>query len=374
MGVNIPQSLSVQAFTVVNGRPLFRIPLTNASWVKELNAAGSLTVETAWCRELAAVSPHETLQPWKVGLALLHGDKVVQAGIITARKWDTQTQSLSFTCKDLLELLDRRLVLNPGLINAWKDGVVSVDEEHPMGVWQSVYEGSLTDIATMLVRDTLTWGSLPADLPEMTGGNNIRTYAAPDLCTIMEELEKLTSIQDGIELLVDPYRDEHGYYRWRFRAETEICDHSWMFDTGHPGQKVILSSIDEDTQNMTDQAFLTGGKNNDEILVARAYTSFLQNQGYPLLQVGDATHATVSELPTLQAYAEGLIQAGGRQAETYQLKISADYPVSVGDHIRLRFNDPYAGRGQEDFKIVKISGDTSEWLSVDMKTLNELYS
>src|SRR6185369_14533175 len=64
-------------------------------------------------------------------------------------------------------------------------------------------------------------------------------------------------------------------------------------------------TVDFDASNLGSISWATGGRQDDEVLVARATDFTLTDQGYPLMEIVDTSHTSVSKQATLNGYAAG---------------------------------------------------------------------
>ncbi|GAB2457484.1 hypothetical protein [Xylanimonas ulmi] len=353
--------LRVFAFNVVDGAPLGRIPYTGASWVGTLNESGRIDVTVAWSAQAAAKDLRARLRPWRTALAVVRGRRVLAAGQITRRLW--KSGQLSITCGGGWTLLTKRLVLNHALATSWVDGEVLIDEDHPAPQWVLNLSGSLGDIGCGLVAEALKWGSLPIDLPALTGGTNQRTYNGWDLSTTAQRLAELTAVEGGPEIEFAPYLTDTGHLRWRFRAGSpELVDTVWQWNTASPGRRASLLSVDENGADMATDAYGLGGRADDLVLAGRRHTSALA--GWPVMQVADTSHSTVTDLGTLLGWLGETVARGTEDQESIELRVGAEYAVRPGDHADVGVRDLYLGRTVLPLKVVEVSGDTGEWLTV----------
>lgn len=353
----------VRAFASLDGAPLFRIPYTNVSWSEAINEAGSATVTVEMTRDAQRLSLRTTTRPWKVDLAIMRGSRILHAGPVTRRSWDGS--AISYTVGGGLTHLSKRLVLNHSLDASWVDGEVLIDDDNPNLQWLLTISGSYPDIARGLVAETLKWGTLPIDLPEISTGLNTRTYETWNNLLVSDKLTDLTELDNGIELQLQP-RLVTGHLRYLLRAAAEIRDNVWEWNTQVPGQRVMVTGIDEDGSDMTTQVYGQGGKTDDLVLMARHTDTTLTDAGWPLMQTADTSHQTVSELSTLQSWLKEDTVRGGLQ-ESFSIKAGIEYEVNIGDWADVRITDPYIGSDVYPFKIVGLSASTDEFQTLSAR-------
>lgn len=361
--------LQVRAYDTVTGQPLYTIPFTSVKYTRELSVAGSLEVEVAWGEVAEKLNMYWTLLPWKTSIAYLVDGVPVQAGPVGPRKWDAAARKLTISAPGAWGLMEQRLVLNPKLASSWRDGEVLIDEEHPAGDWAWTVTGSYPHIAAQLVKLAMDWGQLPIDLPTTPAGSYTRTYLGPDLATVATRLKELGEVKGGPEMLFEPYLTDTGLLRWRFLAADQIKRTDWVFNESKPGQRIRFTGYSESDAAMCSQVFEIGGRNEDRVLVCRATSTTLEENGYPLLQIGDKSHTTVSDLDTLRSWAAGTIAAGDRPAETWTVTVGAEWPIQPGDLMYLKIVDPFTGEQHIGLRVTAVSGDETDWLTLSTQTI-----
>jgi len=93
-------------------------------------------------------------------------------------------------------------------------------------------------------------------------------------------------------------------------------------------------------------------------------------QGYPLLQIADTSHSTVSEIGTLRGYAREAILRGARTQEVIDVTVSAEEDVEPGDWADVRTVHPLYGEVVLPLKVVAVSGDTSDRIKLSCRIRN----
>jgi hypothetical protein len=111
---------------------------------------------------------------------------------------------------------------------------------------------------------------------------------------------------------------------------------------------------------MGSRAWLTGGNQSDDVLVSRSYDPTLVNAGFPLMELIDTSHQSVSRQSTLDGWASAATLAGRGTTETWSFTVEA-WPTdedgdpagpqadtyNTGDFAKLIVQkyDPVTGRG-----------------------------
>lgn len=364
--------LTLHAYSARTGKHLGRLPYTSCSWSDSISEPGQMQARVAMGSASAALrrlDPYELLRPWRTILAVQRTPADVKhAGVITSRKWDPATRTLSISAGGGWTLLGKRLVLDHALDTAFHDGDVLVDEDHPAGHWALTFDGSYRDIAVGLLREAMTWGGLPISLPDRQGGDHTRTYYGWDLATVADRISDLADLRDGDEIRFNPQVDSSGRLTFAFESAPELADHHWRWTASVPGQRVRLTGYQEDGSGMCSDVWAVGGKNADKTVMARAARDDLTEHGWPVLQAKNSEHTTVSELATLKHCAAAQAWYGAGMSETIGLSVGEEYDVHVGDWADLRVEDDFLGDRRLALKITDVKGSSdSDWLDLQAR-------
>lgn len=356
--------MEVRVFYTLDGRPVEGnnlVPFTDISWRHGWNEEGTLGISIRWHKIIAAWRARRKLRPWLHSIAVIEDGVVKFAGPITSRRWEALT--LKVDAGDGWALWRKRLVLNRLLKTLWVDGEVLIDEDNPAPHWLLQISGqTLAGIGAAVIREALEWGELLVDAPAGEAGTNVRTYRCWDFATVATRLQDLGAVQGGPLITFPAYIREDGHLRIQY--ETGDGGHLWRWVQPAPGQKVELVSVDEDGESMATEAFGLGGRDEDIVLVARSDSDELTTAGWPVLQVADTSHSTVSQLATLKGHTGQLVADGSTLPESYELKVSAGYDIRPGDWIDLAVQDKYLGTRTVPLIVVEISRDKTSWQTV----------
>lgn len=357
--------MEVRLFHTVDGSPApggSRVPFTDLAWSEDASQSGQLNLTIAWHRLVATWGARRKLTPWKYCLAVVDDDqRVLFAGPITARQWDGT--ALSVTAADAWGLLAKRLVLPKTLDARWIDGEVLLDEDNPAPHWILQIRGqSLFGIGAALIRETLKWGDLLIDSPGSESGTNVRTYRAWDFAPVADRLRELTEVRNGPVIRFAPYIRADGNLRIRYTESEARTTHYWI--QAAPGQRVSIAQTDEDGASMVTEAYTLGGRHDDIVLAARSRSTTLTSDGFPVLQVADTSHSTVTELATLLGHARRTTDEGALLPEAVSLVVARSLDVVPGDWIDLEVKDPYLGETLLPLIVATVSGDATEWQTV----------
>ncbi|WEV41643.1 hypothetical protein OZX57_06535 [Bifidobacterium sp. ESL0682] len=364
------EPLTVNAYDTVTGAYITRIPVSECDWSDERNGKGSLNVTVPLTDQTARKSVWAKVKPWKATLAVLQGETVRYAGPVVSRHYtiggESASDELKYTCGSMMTLLGKRLAIDPANRAGWVDRQIVIDDQHPAAGMSVEYSATGPNVLYRLVQIALQWGPLPVDSPAPVAGGSVSIkYLITDLKTISDAMGDIT--QRGYETRFDPYIADNTL-RYRFKASGTLAEHSWAFNPLAPEQRVIITDVDDDGQEMIGQEWEVGGSNDDKAFMARADSSALTDDGYPLLQGGDLSHSTEASLGSLQGYARRTVSAGSHGQDTYQLRIGCEHNVLAGDSIGLHTDDPVLGRTQLTLRVESVKGSFSdEFLTVEVK-------
>lgn len=386
-----------------SGRPLIDLPVVSGPWDVRLNTAGSITCKLDLNDpDVQHLDLLNTSTPTQTFLGVVEGDRIVEAGPIWTRSYSRSTRILELRARGLASYFDHRLVL-PTLAKTlptdqWTVPVPDPESPGETMIVPNPYLAttmsglSLGTIAKRLVQQARAWtgGNVPIVFQDDEAADHTRTYNGIDFKSVLEAIEDIADVEGGPDFVFAP----------RFTADRLGVE--WVFGTGTELQPLIVSGsvprwdvtlsqsavvdleIDEDGSTLASLGWQLGGKQVDAVLVARAYDSSLVDAKFPLLELVDTSHSTVSLQPTLDAYAVGSVAAAQRSQEIWKLTVKVDprdeegLPAGpsfgsyqVGDYAEISMEswrpgsdvgpecgDPYlAAGGVSRHRIVGLSGD-----------------
>ena len=359
--------MQVRLFRTTDGAPVEGnnvVPVSEVSWKLGYNEADDIELKMPASRELLRFGARQKMRPWRTLAAVVDdGGYVIAAGPILRRKWTPD--ELTVKVGGGWSLFEKRLVLNRALRTGWVDGELLVDEDNPAGPFVLQFAGmTLGGIGAGLVREALQWGPLAVDSPVSEAGTQVRTYYGWDFATVSERLEDLSKVIGGPFIRFEPYLRSDGFLRFRYVADQggEVVH---TVATGMEQAGGVIDDIDEDGDNMATQAYMVGGKEDDVALVARSSSPVLVDEGWPVMQVADTSHSTVSQMSTLVGYGEQIVADGSSNPESTRLKLRRSRQVRPGDVLEVFTDNSYHGRiNALQLDVAAVSGDLTEWVSV----------
>lgn len=335
----------------------------SARWSETLNAADEISCVVPLSNPtIRRMRLMESATPGKSFLAAVDGDTVLAAGPIWDHNFtENESQSLELVAAGMWSYFDHRLLLPVLAGRLPSDPTTDTNLTNSLQaiaryyVWQAQQE---------------TYGNVPVVLPTAIAGTNVRNEAGSTLAFVGPRLRELTEVENGPDIKFAP----------RFTANRQKIE--WVMQIGTPTQPLIYGAIepsfwlgvpDSSVSNLRvnnsgkflgSRAFAAGGKITGEALIAAATDTTLTSAGFPLLDLADKSHSTVSETATLQGYANAATLRGQKSA----LTISFDHQVSqqpflsgfnVGDFSNLRVveDHPYLQQKTYRSRLLSRSGD-----------------
>lgn len=380
------------------GRRILDLPVLTGPWDVRLNTAGSITCAVDMNDpDVQKLDLRNTSTPAQTFLGVVEGDRIMEAGPIWTRNYSRDTRVLQLGAKGLGSYFDHRLIL-PLLaqtisVDQWTVKAPGETLPVPNPLLATTLNGiSLGTMAKRLVQQAREWtgGNLPIIFQEDEVADRTQTYNGVDFKSVLEAIEDLADRVNGPEWAFVPrFTSDMLGVEWLFRTGTEsqplvTSQAVPLWNVTRPQSPVTALGVDEDGSKLVSLNWQIGGRQDDEVLVARAYDPRLVDANYPLMETVESSHSSVSEQPTLDAYAEGAVAVGQRAREIWSFTAKADprdedgNPAGpllggyqVGDFAKLHMDvwqpatdevqeqgDPFLTEGgTTDHRIVGLAGD-----------------
>ena len=318
------------------GRIGFELPYTKFSWSCPLNGAGTMSVtvpiddtvdyepldERSMRNRLAEISTG----PWRFTFALAFGGRVIWAGPLVAVKQNSDENEVEFGCVEIWAIFNRRLLVHPS--------ATDVTSAAADTVFQNT---TLPNIAKQLVNQAMSGNpesGLPIDLPDVTiRGGHQRFYYGYDLATYGDRLNQLTKVINGPDIRFDPYLvvgEDANYLRWSMLIGDPYLNTPAPYTWEHNVNASL--DYDLDSKDMAFDYYTTGAGQDRGRRIGSARDRSLVDIGFPLLEAVDNSHASASEIVTLNQWAEGDVKAYSRPIETWTLNVWADDSPMLGEY------------------------------------------
>lgn len=247
----------------------------------------------------------------------------------------------------------------------------------PTGTYDQTFENlSYGTIMKRLVQESEKFpgGDLPIVYEADRAGVHERTaYAAVDGKPVLEALDQLADLADGVEYDFQPQIDEFDNITYRLvtgtdedRIITAGVEPVWNLGGKSPDIRGF-ERVPDPSPVITDAVF-AGGKDDDRVLLAQASDAGPIDDGYPRAERWDSSHSTVSVQATLQSWADGAL-GGVPDRFSFDVKAGRAYGVRHGDRVML------AARGHWDLpdgeylrRVLSIGRKASDpdWVQINL--------
>lgn len=359
------------------GRRIYPLRALSGSWSDVLNDSGDLSC-TVSLKDPAMkrLNLFESATPGKTFLAAFDDVDGLQAGPIWARDWDDDNGKLTLSASGMWSYFDHRVLL-PILAGRLPSDPTTDTRYMPYSApgtdypWATDTRKSLQGIARALVVQARTWtgGDVPIILPSEIAGSAERAYRGADVAMVGQRLRALTEVLGGPDIKFTP--------RWT----SDRLGVEWVMQIGTPTQPLIFAPqettfyagtdkssvtklrVKDSGLDLGSQGFSSGGSSVEKALAAVSYDPLLVNAGYPLLDVVDRARSTVSEVATLQGYADELVLQGRKPQRTFTFTHNLSVQpylgaLATGDFAKVRVtNNRFLPSGEYRMRLLARSGD-----------------
>lgn len=323
------------------GRRILSLPVMTGPWSDLLHRPEEVTVTVDMNDpDVQALGLRNSATPGQAFLGVEENGVVMAAGPIWTRKYSRTNRTLTLGALGAGSYFDHRLIL-PLLaktlgVDQWTvPDPADATKTIPNPLLSTVYNGiSLGTMAKRLVQQSRLWtgGMVPIVFQADEADDRTKTWYGADFKPIWEAITDIMNLDGGPEVNFLPRRTSDGQgYEWLLQtgtvAQPLITSNSiLLWDVTVAESPVSDLSINEDASKMGSLAWQMGGNQSDDVLVARAYDEALIDANYPLLELFDGSHSSVSVQSTLDDYAIAQLLSGQTSVEVWPLTVKA-YPT-----------------------------------------------
>lgn len=351
-----------------------RVNPATFSWGRALNSGGSgqATFRLGDPKARLNISRASTL-PLAKTLVLDWGGKVVYAGIIWARPYSKDAQTLTLSHKDVWSILPYRHVVESNSDDVGSKTIVIPPKGQPTLSLASiartvVFEGQ--DAASEMYR-------LPIDFAAPVLGGHRRTYAGYELHTVQDALQKLMDAAGGPDVDFRPYWTADGLLRYEMRAGS-LTSGTWEWNVAAGKSSASGITLDDDASKIAVNTFAIGQGQEDDMKIRAGRNDA---SPYPVLE-RRITHKDEKDLAVLESlaaehlrvYAEPTQQWGismlarGERNESGKLSGATVSDLLLGGTVRLYHRgDPWIPDGWHESRLIGFSGDLGESVQLEMQ-------
>lgn len=363
-------------FETRTGNPIQEVDFVDEKWDTGILAADKLSFKIpAYTERSRNMGLRQTLQPRKVGAILQEDDgRTPVAGFLTAppraATSDDGLNSYEVTFYGPEKIIeDWGIRMYPG----WP--LVGADKM-PTGAYDTRIEG--VEYGTMMKRLIVEAMKFPgAELPLVfepdRAGTRQNGWEAIDGKSVMEAIDDLAEYINGVEYDFVPRVDDLDQVSFEFRTGTDAireissaASATWRLGGEFPSIRGYERETSGD--GLVDEAIFTGGKGDDGVVIERATTSVMIDQGFPRREVWDSSHSSVSDEATLRYWAEQAIAAGSGPVEFLTFEVLASKAVGLrhGDYCVIDSLDHWdMPDGEYERRILSVgSGASDDWRKI----------
>lgn len=333
------QAYSCDAIT---GVQIDRIPFSAFQYERLLSAGGTGSVTVPLDGSFEKSQLVSLLQEWSRIIVVERDGAVEYMGYVLGDRYARGQSSVTVSLGDVWSMFGRRFAV---------DHTVSGVEK-----WKTTVTGNLAyQAAQAVLRGRSGVGSpnsqFPVTIPGFTGGTSVsRTYYGYHLDYVSDVLDDL--MEEGLDLFFDPSWISSGAASWLMRGGP-----AWssgvtreFFVTADRSEVVGFSAV-SDAARVTNNADRIGEGSEQDMLV-RSFRN--PDSPYPLLELASESKS-VSDVNQLTALAIQDLSTFGSPTSQWEMSVSADNPVDVGDTVRIHFDgDPWIADGWHSRRVVKV--------------------
>lgn len=343
---------------VLTGRITGWFQPASASWSEVLNGAGAVSaVANLQDPATRQMRLGDLAVPGKSFLAALDGDEVLQAGPVWAHQpYDSDKQTLTLVAAGWWSYADARLLLNAG--------VSPIDPASDVSIVSSFQGIAVGWLDVMMSHPGTPVFILPAAIP----GSNERNELGVNLASVGKRLSDLTQVEGGPDIRFVP------------RLSSDRLSLEVVVQIGTPDEPQIISPlrnrfewgvkasslsgmrVTSSASGLASKVYYSGGRQADEVIMSTASNDLLA-AGFPLLELADSSHSTVSVQATLDAWAaEGALLAS-RPVQSIEFEHDLAQSPTLGSFrsgdecVLHSVDDPYLADGAYRVRITGRSGD-----------------
>lgn len=367
---------------LTSGRNIIPIPARAGEWSIRRNRGGALSCEvTLSAKAHRKLDLRESAKPGRAYLAFAEDDFIFEAGPIWEHEYDDDSRRLRIDAEGIWSMLTRRFIM-PAAVETIALLLTSGDDAgKPNPAVATLFTGaSWPAIVRRIIQQGMAraGGALPFVFGPDGVGAHDKSYDAASFKTQGEAFTDLTELVDGPEI---EFRGEFAPggtgVRWRpivgDDAQLQIArvGDPHRFDFTVPQRTVRRLGVRSSAREVASEAWATGGRQAAIALISRAASKMLLDAGYPRMETLSASHSTVKEQATLDAYVQDDLELGSGLAEWWSFETNIDKVPKVGSFTLGDYCDvvtrrnPYVPDGTHRRRIAALSGELgSRWVKV----------
>lgn len=315
---------TIYAFELISGNVVAEVPfVNNIQFSRKINDPGSGSVYVPLGGQgMSQVDLDQLAIPWRWGLAICYRDAILQAGPVTGETFSASSPGYTqLNFANIWKVFTKRLLLPPA--STWTSGSVTSSDANT--ALSGLTNGGIaqTLVQTQLVRGDFFDGEYTGTLPISFNGSpavgtETANYNGYDLNIVSDILVNLTTNIGACEIDFAPYWAVPGQnIQFSMRvSDTRLgqLGAPWVWDFGGRGALQDANYSTDGTQQ-TFSEYARGSGSTTSLIVGQYGTTAYEARRYPLLESVDGNHTSVTDVATLNGYAQAAVQ-------TYQYAIT----------------------------------------------------
>lgn len=329
---------------LTDGKRLQVLPVISGPYSAKLGTADDIQVVVDMNDpDVIGLNPRVSAAKGRTILAAVEGTTIMAAGPIWGHVYDRDAGKLTLTAKGIRSMFNYRYVLPVIAATTSLSGWLSTDpNDSSKTVGNPALATRYNDVsyATMAkraIQQALAWtgGQLPIDfsgVPDEAVPGLTQGVDGVDFKTVAAFIDSLSGLSGGPEIEFRPQLTPDGL-GIQFVAQMGTRAQPLVFSPQRPRWNVTAPHtpvsnfvVTGDGSVLASNSWAVGGRTAGTVVVSRATDPTLVNVGYPLLEVVDSTHSSVSEQTTLDGYALQNLADGQHPLETWAFNADT-YPV-----------------------------------------------
>ncbi len=355
------------------GEPLAELPAAEFSWSTGVCRPDEITVAfPGYVESVRGI--RNLVVPRKTAVSVVREDGVCLAagvvGIPATTNADDGVPQLEIPARGIETLFEKRIVL-PYPYGSLIDAAGFPDPRYDTRLTGLDYGSMMRALYLQAIAHP--GGGIPLSVEPPRGGTRERTWNAVDGKSVQEAVEEISQLDGGVEWDWVPRVDGNDALSWALvtapENEPELASpfaHDWFAGGSDPAIRGLTEKVSPEF--MCSTVFFTGGKNDDRVLISRKQNPALIAAGFPLTEIWDSSHSTVSDQRILDGWAEGAISDGSAPVQLWNFDVRADRAAGLrhGDWCAIDVRDHFwIPDGLHQRRVVEVSGTQDEnWLGV----------
>lgn len=334
--------LSVYLADLKTGRRIIPLPYSKIDLERRRNTAEGIRVDiTLKDSAHRALNLYANGTPGKAILAVFEGDYCAGAGPLWEADYDDDSKRLTLDSEGMWSYFYKRFILP---INAETEPLLlqtgeNAGEPNP-ATRTEIIQKSWPALVRILIQQAMAreGGSLPLVFGPDGVGAHDKTYEGSAFKTLGSAFDDLVDLDNGpeIEFAGRFTADRKGIeFVVRVGDDTNLELSSrtvHRFDFSVPRPSVRKLRVRRSANNLSSEAWSTGGRQAAVALIARASSTALTDAGFARFESMSTAHSTVETQSTLDSYSREDLARGQRLTDFWSFEAKMDANPKFGNY------------------------------------------